>query len=139
MSPADVNVDARTVPDRLDDEPSDLLAVPKLATVAHLVLVLHEYELGRAPMLRDSRFDRGSRHERSADGDVRTVQDHHHIEVNRIARLAIEAVHFKFLPLNEAQLAPIGAYDRFHKGSPNDYAKPQCSFRRFNGSTRGGP
>ena len=32
--------------------------------------------------------------------------------------------------------APIGANDRFHNGSPNDYAKSQCSFGRFNGSTR---
>ena len=60
----------------------------------------------------------GARHQRRAHGDVGAIQDHHHIERQRVARLAGDVVHFKFLPLNEAHLSPVGAYDRFHNNSP---------------------
>ena len=100
--------------DRLDDEPRDCLPVTEGPPVAHLVLVLHEAELLALAVLGDARPQGGARNRRLAHFDVHPVDQQQHVEVDRIAGLAVEAAHIELLPFREHELMSAGSHDRLH-------------------------
>src|SRR5215472_4707012 len=65
--------------DLADSEPRELLAVPLLAAVAGLRLVLEDDDLVAFAVLDDLGHDLGARDHRRADGNVRALADHQHL------------------------------------------------------------
>ena len=65
-------------------------------------------------VLRDARPQRGPRHRRLADLDVHAVDQQQHVEVDRVAGLAIKGAHVELLPFREHELMSAGSHDRLH-------------------------
>src|SRR5690606_15017066 len=105
------------------------LSMANRAPIADFVLVLHEPELRRLAVLFDACAEPGSFHHWGADGDIGPVEQHQHVVFDSVTRLTGKPANFKLLRFCEAHLAPIGANNRIHCGSPRSKGVRTSSVR----------